>query len=146
MISLARTIHPAFAVVAYTVVAAITIAGFIDSSTRMFLQVSKFYCFPGSTPVPYTGPDFPNSQSRDSPPFCNEAVLGSVDYFSIQYGYSGHGLFATWPRDKVRVELLALFSSSSSPSSSNKYNVLNVQISDYDSSTLNIVRDQQWCE
>jgi hypothetical protein len=86
---LAKTTHPGYAVVAYTIVTAITIAGLIVSSGNMFFHFAQYSCLPGSVTVPYNGTNAPNADRPDQAPFCNKANLLNLPSVTLNYGFAG---------------------------------------------------------
>ncbi len=105
---MAKTVHPACALVGYTIVTALVFAGLAASPFDMFVAVGVPTCMPGTTstpypftfdsasgqPVPPTGPNAPNDAT--SPPFCStDALFNSYNLQFYAYGYLGSVFGAT---------------------------------------------------
>jgi hypothetical protein len=82
---LAKTWHPAWAMVGYTIITALVFGGLLSSATDMFIFVTVPTCVSGTTDIPYrfdpspaggftpsTGPNAPSASVR---PFCDKNVL-----------------------------------------------------------------------
>ena len=97
---MAKTIHPACALVGYTIITALVFGGLFSSAFNMFVVVFSPTCMDGTTstpysfqlsagglPIPSTGPNAPNP---DVVPFCSsDALSTSVETVFLSYGYLG---------------------------------------------------------
>ena len=94
---LAKTLHPTCALVGYTIITTLVLAGVLNSSFDMFIAVGIPTCMSGtvSTPYKYTpapggGPVPPNAPSSASAPFCtSDAVFNSYLVQFNGYGFNG---------------------------------------------------------
>jgi hypothetical protein len=98
---MAKTLHPACALVGYSVITAIVFTGLLASPFSMFVAVSEPKCMDGTTSTPYpftvnalgvaapsTGPNAPNA---DSVPFCNkDALYNAVQISYVSVGFLGY--------------------------------------------------------
>ncbi len=96
----AKTLHPTCALVGYTIITTLVIAGVLNSSFDMFIAVGIPTCMSGtvSTPYPYTlGPTGapspstgPNAPTSSSAPFCtSDALINSFNVGFNGYGFNG---------------------------------------------------------
>jgi hypothetical protein len=97
---MAKTLHPACALVGYTIITALVFGGLFSSALNMFAVVFAPTCMDGTTSTPYsfqlsaegvpnpsTGPNAPNSGAV---PFCSsDALFTSVETGFLSYGYLG---------------------------------------------------------
>jgi len=98
---MAKTLHPACALVGYTVITALVFGGLLASPFDMFVVVGVPTCMAGTTSTPYpftisattglpdplTGPNAPNPTSV---PFCSsDALLNSYKFQFVASGYLG---------------------------------------------------------
>jgi len=96
---MAKTVHPACALVGYTIVTALVFAGLAASPFDMFVAVGIPTCMAGTTSTPYpfslaTGspvpPTGPNAPNINSVPFCSTDALMNSCYLQFwAYGYLG---------------------------------------------------------
>ena len=98
---MAKTLHPACALVGYSVITAIVFTGLLASPFNMFVAVAEPKCMDGTTSTPYpftvnalgvaaptTGPNAPNA---DSVPFCTtEALYNGYLIAYNSYGFLGY--------------------------------------------------------
>jgi hypothetical protein len=97
---MAKTLHPACALVGYTIITTLVFGGLFSSGFNMFVIVFAPTCMDGTTSTPYsfelspegvpnpiTGPNAPNSGAV---PFCSpDALSASVFKEFLSYGYLG---------------------------------------------------------
>ncbi len=97
---MSKTLHPACALVGYTIITTLVFGGLFSSGFDMFAVIFAPTCMDGTTSTPYsfqlsaggvpspsTGPNAPNSGSV---PFCSsDALYASVETGFLSYGYLG---------------------------------------------------------
>lgn len=105
---MAKTLHPACALVGFSVITAIVFTGLLSSPFSMFVAVSEPKCMDGTTSTPYpftvnalgvaapiTGPNAPNA---DSVPFCNQDALNNANLISyLSVGFLGYSAITADP-------------------------------------------------
>ncbi len=98
--TMAKTLHPACALVGYTIITTLVFGGMFSSAFNMFVVFFAPTCVDGTTSTPYsfqlsdagiptpsTGPNAPNP---DAVPFCSsDALYASVLTEFLSYGYLG---------------------------------------------------------
>ncbi len=97
---MAKTLHPACALVGYTIITTLVFGGMFSSAFNMFVVVFAPTCMDGTTSTPYSFklsddgiPDpstGPNAPSPDAVPFCSsDALYASIETEFLSYGYLG---------------------------------------------------------
>ena len=94
---MAKTLHPACALVGYTIITAIVFGGLLSSNFDMFVAVGVPTCMAGTTSNPYPlssqgvpTANGPNAPDANSVPFCtSDALLSSYVISFNAYGYVG---------------------------------------------------------